>query len=623
MFTASIFGRFGSLPLGYLLLWFGLVVLTVVLIVMVVSRWGKSHPVATCGLLSLLAHVLLACVATIVRLVAGIDQVAEGPPIRVHIVDADSPVAVDSPPAPQPDNDEPLVVLNQTPKAESPSETAIPAPALLEDPPPADAAETADEPPTPADEPEPQRVQVEVPEPTRDPPAELVAEPPTAEGVAEVVPTVIPPEPVESVVESSPSTDQFADESLADVPSPNSIIAENPPPDPGSFQYVTAPSSAPRPYANRQRSDRLGFVEREGGSRETEAAVRAALAWLAAAQSHDGRWDASRFAAGQERAVLGHNRGEAGQRADNGVSALALLAFLGAGYTHDIGEYRQTVDAGLEHLIRQQAADGDLGGDATLYARMYCHSMATFALAEALAVTGDRRLETAVRRAVDYSVSAQHPASGGWRYRPGQTGDTSQLGWQLMALRSAELAGLDVPARTWTNVERFLRSVSRGRAGGLAAYRPDGPASRSMTAEALYCRHMLTEAVDGCVEPQSVAEATQSVLDELPGDGPFNLYYWYYATLALHHQKDSSTDADRAWRSWNDAMKRTLLATQVAHGVEVGSWPPETMWGGYGGCVYSTGVAALCLEVYYRYATGRTEQGDWIATEPNESAIQR
>ena len=90
-------------------------------------------------------------------------------------------------------------------------------------------------------------------------------------------------------------------------------------------------------------------------------------------------------------------------------------------------------------------------------------------------MTGDKRLEPAVRRAVDYSLRAQHPSTGGWRYRVGDTGDTSQLGWQLMSLWSAERAGIKVPPQTWTGAERFLRSVRRGRVRRLGQLSPRRP----------------------------------------------------------------------------------------------------------------------------------------------------
>ena len=170
--------------------------------------------------------------------------------------------------------------------------------------------------------------------------------------------------------------------------------------------------------------------------------------------------------------TLGQNRGGAGRGADTGVTALALLAFLGAGNSHVQGPYQDNVRRGLDFLLRSQAADGSLFGDATLYAQMYCHSMATFALAESQAVTGDRRLADAVTKAVNFSIAAQNTSTGGWRYRPGDTGDTSQLGWQIMALTSAQRAGIDIPDQTWTRVDRFLQSVRRGNAGGLAVIGP-------------------------------------------------------------------------------------------------------------------------------------------------------
>jgi len=338
-------------------------------------------------------------------------------------------------------------------------------------------------------------------------------------------------------------------------------------------------------------------------------------------QSADGRWDASRFEAGREQVVLGQDRHGAGGNADTGISALAILAFLGAGHTHLEGNYRPTVRSGLEFLLRSQAADGNLAGQAELFARMYCHAMATFALGEAQAMTGDKRLEPALRRAVAYSVRAQHPSTGGWRYRVGDTGDTSQLGWQMMSLWSAQQAGIEVSPQTWTGVDRFLRSVRRGRSGGLASYRADGPASTSMTAEALYCRLLLDETIGGGLDETSAREATDSLLADRPTATRVNLYYWYYATLALHHRQQADSQAEDAWFAWNSDLTSTLLQTQVDAGPDAGSWNSNTVWGGYGGRVYTTAMATLCLEVYYRYAP-ITPRDQWIATRPDEQGTR-
>ena len=97
--------------------------------------------------------------------------------------------------------------------------------------------------------------------------------------------------------------------------------------------------------------------------------------------------------------------------------------------------------------MQTQAADGNLGGHAATFEFMYCHGMAACALSEAYGMTHDARLREPVRRAVDYTLRAQDPVGGGWRYKPGDAGDTSQLGWQMMTLKSAELAGIPIPER--------------------------------------------------------------------------------------------------------------------------------------------------------------------------------
>lgn len=103
------------------------------------------------------------------------------------------------------------------------------------------------------------------------------------------------------------------------------------------------------------------------------------------------------------------------------------------------GKYQVNVQHALEFLIRSQAPDGNLFGDAKVFARMYCHSMALLALSEALAVTGDERLKDAVERGVIYSARSQNRTDGGWRYQPGDRGDMSQFGWQVMAMHSASI----------------------------------------------------------------------------------------------------------------------------------------------------------------------------------------
>jgi hypothetical protein len=356
------------------------------------------------------------------------------------------------------------------------------------------------------------------------------------------------------------------------------------------------PAELPRVYENRRAPHKAEIIAAQGGSPATETAVKAALQWLAANQDADGRWDASRFGAGQDRAVPGKNLRMVGVDADNGVTGLALLAFLGNGHTHLDGDYREAVERGLQFLLSTQKPDGNLSGGADDFAAMYCHGMAALAVSEAYAMTQDERLLDRVRKAINYTLAAQHPTAGGWRYKPGDpVCDTSQLGWQLMALKSAELAGIEVPDRSRQGMLRFLKTVTSGRHGGLASYRPmplrGERVTASMTAEALVCRQFLgLQRGDPACD-----EAGNFILADLPGRGPSNFYYWYYATLGMFQLQGQH------WERWKDALEPTLIATQRTEGPLSGSWDPDALWGGHGGRVYSTALGALCLEVYYRF----------------------
>jgi hypothetical protein len=172
----------------------------------------------------------------------------------------------------------------------------------------------------------------------------------------------------------------------------------------------------------------------------------------------------------------------------------------------------------------------------------------------------------------------------------------------MMALATAQRAGIAVPPSAWMRVDQFLKSVRRGPDGGLASYMPVSPATTSMTGEALYCRLLLSEMGGVRMPEASAVEATNRLVAELPDAKRVNLYYWYYATLALHHRHQANDQAAAAWQAWNEALSATLIRTQVSDGDDAGSWNTTTTWGGYGGRVYTTAMATMCLEVYYRYA---------------------
>ncbi len=428
----------------------------------------------------------------------------------------------------------------------------------------------------------------------REPPALAAADKPPLDTPA-LVPlaaTTAAPTPPDLV----PLLDSPADEPRDEAGSDSTADTDTPP---GSNAERVADASdmppthtVPETYADRIGTRRAAAAAARGGSPETERAVQAALVWLAANQSSDGRWNAARHGAGRGRSGTGQHDAAVGSRADHGVTGLATLAFLGAGNTHQEGPFAANVARGIRFLAERQRPDGSLAGDAEFFAALYCHGMATIAVAECAAMSRDENLLPVLEQAIRHTLTLQHPVTGGWRYAAGDRGDTSQLGWQVMALAAARNAGLAGLESAEAGARGFLASVSSGTAGGMAAYRLGERPSVAMTAESLFCRILLGMPADH----PAAAEAISVLARSPPSSSTYNIYTWYYATLASFHAGGPQ------WDGWNQRLQGALLPFQHRSGGPLdGSWDPDPVWGGHGGRVYATALAALTLEVYYRY----------------------
>ena len=339
-------------------------------------------------------------------------------------------------------------------------------------------------------------------------------------------------------------------------------------------------------YQLRSPDKRKEHIEALGGSSRTESAVEEALDWLAASQSKNGRWDVDDFEGAEECGGRGNQAD-----ADVGITGFTLLAFLGAGYTHIGGKHQDTVKKAIDWLVAGIGPDGDLrrGG------QMYDQAMATTALCEAISLTGDTRLKPVAERAVQFILDAQNPGAA-WRYHPRDDNDTSVTGWQILALKSAELAGITVPPQHYHWTELWLDEVRSGEEGGLYLYRAGHAVTPVMTAEGWFCQLFMGEQSKTRGQQESNAYVMQHLpvwSREVPG--AINFYYWYYATLALH------LSGSESFGVWNDALTTALLQGRVTEGPAAGTWDPASHIGIRGGRIYSTAVATLCLEVYYRF----------------------
>jgi hypothetical protein len=332
------------------------------------------------------------------------------------------------------------------------------------------------------------------------------------------------------------------------------------------------------------------LLRRGGGGADTEDAVGAALAWLARHQEPDGSWDNSKYGGGGS---------------DVAVTGFSLLAFLGAGHTEKVGKYRENVRKAVKWLIAKQREDGAFWDSG----RGYAHAIAGMAMAEAAGMGRIKETREAAQKAITYSTEIHQQGEGseklGWRYQPKQAGDTSVVGWFVMQLKSAKVCGLDVNPASFDGASKFLDQVESKGAGRDDDYGPvlgygyTGKGSGLRTsAIGLLCRQFLgweKEKLEG-----GVRNFMQRSLPQWPGN--IDLYYWYYGTLCVFQQGGDM------WKEWNTAMKGALLPNQCKGGPKDGSlqdtdgsWDPIGAYTKAWGRVGQTAVAALCLEVYYRY----------------------
>jgi hypothetical protein len=336
----------------------------------------------------------------------------------------------------------------------------------------------------------------------------------------------------------------------------------------------------------------------EDATPESEQAVYRGLKWLAAHQRDDGGWNFNHHITGCKYCA---NPGTHGSM--TAATGLALLPFLGAGHTHQkAGEFQETVRKGLEFL-KSRVKQTPLGGDLQDGSNLYSQGIATLALCEAYAMTRDRDLQATCVEAVRFIVNAQNKPGGGWRYYPGELGDTTVTGWMLMALKSAQLSYISVPSDVWPLAKHFLDTVQED---GGAAYGYQSPEKdrTTMTAIGLLCRMY-----GGWPRHQeALGRGVRAVGRKGPSKS--DLYFDYYATQTLRHYGGSE------WHTWNRAMRDYLVESQEVRGHMSGSWYFHDQHGDQGGRVYNTAMAVLILEVYYRHlpiygfrAVGETFKG--------------
>lgn len=341
-------------------------------------------------------------------------------------------------------------------------------------------------------------------------------------------------------------------------------------------------------FEGRGQAARAGMLRAAGGTKESEEAVSRSLKWFSKHQLYDGGWS------------FDHRLGPCQSRCENpgtlkdariGATAMALLPFLGAGQTHQEGSYKDQVRRGLYFLVNSmEIKENDLGDLWEPGGQMYSHALATIVLCEAYGMSQDPELVQPAQMAVNYLMWAQNKNDGGWRYTADDlVGDTSVVGWVLMALKSAHMAyHLEVREQTISGAVNFFDTVQKDNGSKYSYVAPAAP-QPAVTAIGLLCRMYLGW--------EKGHVALQQGVDYLAEIGPLqqDFYFKYYATQVMRHI------GGERWVSWNEVMREHLIATQADQGHERGSWHMADNHGASGGRHYCTSMATMILEVYYRH----------------------
>lgn len=323
-----------------------------------------------------------------------------------------------------------------------------------------------------------------------------------------------------------------------------------------------------------------------GGNADSERAVAMGLAWLAKQQKQNGSWVYDGTNAPDVAASTG----------------MALLPFLAAGQTHRVTgsrtDYHLFVERGLNFLLQNQDANtGRFRG----VSNMYGHAIATVALCEAYGMTGDKsKLLTATQKAINY-IQRQQGSDGSWGYNGG-TGDTSIVGWQIQALKSAQMCkDILVEKAVLERARAFLQKIAGGSKQDTYGYSLANPGrpmpGTALTAIGLLCRYYL----DGWGPDNEGMSNGVNGLVELspPSKDRMNMYYYYYATQVAHFH------GGKDWtEKWNPKMRDLLIDMQQKAGANSGSWDSGTdrQWmGPHTGRIGMTCMSLLTLEVYYRH----------------------
>jgi hypothetical protein len=304
----------------------------------------------------------------------------------------------------------------------------------------------------------------------------------------------------------------------------------------------------------------------------TEAVIKSSLKWLAAQQAPSGAWSTA------------GNRRDSSKDQTVAMTGYVLIAFLAAGHLPNEGEHSKVVNDGMKYLLDSIQPDGKfMHGGSKDY--MYGHGIATIALAELYGQTRSPLIRTKLERAIALIVRSQND-KGGWRYQPRVAdADISVTVLQLVALRAAKNAGLDVPQSAIEKGVQYVHSCYEKGSGGFS-YQPGSGAGFARTAAAIYSLQ-----VCGRYDDERVKTGSEYLFKKRD-DKQWFTYGNFYAAPAQY------MIGGETWEKWYGQIRDQLLRNVKRQG-ELAYWEPFA--DNKVGPVFATAVYTTILAMPYHY----------------------
>jgi hypothetical protein len=286
---------------------------------------------------------------------------------------------------------------------------------------------------------------------------------------------------------------------------------------------------------------------------------------------------------------------------DTAMTALSCLAMAAVGHLpSDLNPEGLAMRRAMDFLLAPERQDNEGYFGAKDNSRMYGHGITTLFLAEMLGMGADAKqdaaLQTACTRAISLILRAQAVSKseghrGGWRYTPLATdSDLSVSIWQLMALRSAKNAGLDVPKASIDDAVAYIRRCFKGATKGTGTV-GFGYTYTTAPVWSTATEGLLAMQVCGHYEaPEVIATADWLMKNPPKVKGNSWFYYGTYYYAQGMYQRGETYAAEAAER-----VAEVLLPMQEADG----SWKPGA--GSESNRIYRTAMALLSLSVKYHF----------------------